>query len=233
MSTQQHIDYQNVSLEELAAYTQQGHQEAFRHIVQQCNQRLFRTAIAVLNNDHDAQDALQNAYINAYQHISSFKGNAKLTTWLTRIVLNECYQLRRRQQQEIELEALDNTSNYSVIPFPNRSSAMKDPIANTSQHELRQLLETSISKLPSKYRTVLMLRDIEQLSTQETAEILALNLQTVKTQLHRARQQLKTELSKHIVESLDDTFLFLGSRCANMTEQVMKRIAKLENPPQN
>src|SRR5699024_2312295 len=172
-------------------------------------------------------------YINAYQRISSFKGDAKLTTWLTRIVLNECYQMLRRQQKQVELDALDHPDNYSVIPFPGRPKAMKDPIATTSQYELRQLLETSINKLPSKYRTVLVLRDIEQLSTQETADILELNLETVKTQLHRARQQLRAELSKHIVESLDDTFLFLGSRCASLTEQVMTRIAELESLTKN
>src|SRR5699024_267099 len=132
-------------------------------------------------------------YINAYQHISSFKGNAKLTTWLTRIVLNDCYQLLRRQQKQVELEALDNPDNRSVIPFPGRSRAMKDPIANTSQHELRQLLEASISKLPSKCRTVLMLRDIEQLRSQDTADIRERNRETVKTQSHRARQKLKAE----------------------------------------
>lgn len=225
MNQQPRLNYQDMGLDELVIYTQQGHQEAFRYIVQQCNQRLFRVAISVLNNDHDAQDALQNAYLNAYQKIHTFKGDALFTTWITRIVLNECYQLLRKQKPNVELSAAEIPSQ--VIPFPNRSNAMTDPIAHTSNAEMRHLLERTISTLPPKYRTVLMLRDIEQFSTAETAQLLDLTVETVKTQLHRARQQLKEKLSQHMNDSLEDTFLFLGDRCAQLTESVMQKIQQL------
>lgn len=221
---QPHIDYSALSLEQLAHYTQQGHQEAFRHIVQQCNQHLYRVAFAVLNNDDDAQDALQNAYLNAYQHIGSYKGDAQLSTWLTRITLNACYQLQRRQKNHLAWEAMEQAPAATVIPFPNSA---KDPLVNTSHNQIKRLLETSIRQLPQQHRMVLMLRDIEQLSTAETAAILGLSEANVKTQLHRARQQLKEEMAKHINGSLAETFVFLGDRCANLTHKVMARIYAL------
>lgn len=229
MHNQQHsTHYEGLSLEALVQHAQQGQQEAFRHIVQRCNQRLYRVAIAILNHDEDAQDALQNAYIQAYQHLGSFRNEAKFSTWLTRIVINECYQIQRRQKKHVELDCLDDTANGTVIPFPQRAATMKDPLANIAQHELQKLVEECILRLPDNHRTVLMLRDIEQFNTEETANLLGLSTENVKTQLHRARQQLKQDMAKHIDATLDNTFLFLGARCAGLTEKVMRAIKHLD-----
>lgn len=225
------VDYSTASIESLVALTQQGRSEAFRYIVIQHNQRLYRVARAVLNDDDEAQDALQDAYVNAYLHISDFKGQAKLSSWLTRIVLNACYQRLREKRPTVELSLLESTdATARIIPFPQINNAMSDPAIIAAQDKMRSLIEDAISQLPEVYRTTFVLRDIEGLSTQETADTLQIKGETVKTRLFRARKLMREALNKHINNTLDNTFLFLGSRCASLTDKVMQRIASLNHP---
>lgn len=209
--------------------TAQGSKQAFQHITQRCNQRLFRVAISVLNNDADAQDALQDAYINAYLHIASFKGDAKLTTWLTRIVLNECYARLRKQRPTVELDELDDSqqSSCQIIHFPNKAPSSSNPESTMAQNEMRKILEQAISQLPENYRTIFVLREIEGFSTEEAANILDISIDTAKQRLSRARKQLRVILDQQMQVSLEDTFIFLGDRCAAMTERVMQQIDEL------
>lgn len=217
-------DFEDCSLNELARHVQAGHNAAFRYIVQRCNQRLFRVARGVLSSDADAEDALQDAYVLAYSKIQTFRGDAELSTWLTRIVLNSCYQ-RIRRQKHVAIGA-------QIDPFPTQhvwhesmvGGAMSDPAADASKAQLRDVLEDAISTLPAVYRSVFILRELEHYSTTETAEALGLEEATVRTRLFRARRALRTSLQTYVSAALPNTFQFLGVRCARLTDRVMARI---------
>lgn len=229
-SPRQAIDYQAQSLGQLAALVQAGQQQPFRHIIERCNQRLFRVARAVLNDDDEAEDALQEAWIKAYQHMGSFRGDAQLTTWLTRIVLNECYGRRRKRRPTVGLEHLETAAgNSSVVNFPTRPG-MDDPASNAAAKQLRRLIEQAVASLPQPYRLVFVLRDIEQCSTEETARTLGIRQATVKTRLFRARRQLREALKDKLATPLEQAYPFLGSRCAGLTDRVMRRINQLPTP---
>lgn len=219
--------YAALKLGELAALVRQGHTEAFRPIVQRSNQRLFRVARAVLRNDADAEDALQEAYINAFRHIDDFRGNAELTTWLTRIVLNECYRRQRRAHVTVDLQELDSSDFGTQAPPISTNQTMDDPCRCTARAQLRELLEREVTALPDPFRVVFVLRDIEQCSVQETAEALDIPPATVKTRLFRARRLLRRTLGPQLSAGLGGTFPFLGTRCATLTDAVMDRVATL------
>lgn len=223
--------YASRSLAELARLAQQGQREAFRHIVERCNQRLYRAARSVLKQDADAQDALQEAYVNAFRHIDSFRGDAELTTWLTRIVLNECYHhLRGTHAATVDIEQLDTVEAQSPAHSFSPRHDMEDPCNSAARAQIRELIEQSVSALPEAFRAVFMLRDIEQCSVQETADALDIRPETVKTRLFRARRLLRHSLQAQLSSSLADAFPFLGTRCATLTERVMARLAALPEP---
>lgn len=220
----QAIDYASRPLAELAVLTRRGHREAFRHIMQQCNQRLFRVARAVLNDDDEAQDALQDAYLSAYRHIGDFRGEAELTTWLTRIVLNECHRRLRRRHPVVSIDEVDAAQAESrVVTFPSRYG-MDDPVISAHGSQVRELIEHAVAALPEAFRVVFVLRDVEECSVEETAAALGIRAETVKTRLFRARRQLREALRETLSTSLGDAFPFLGARCARLTDAVMQRI---------
>lgn len=217
-------DYTHIALGELAVLVQQGDRQAFRHIIERCNQRLFRVARAVLNDEDEAEDALQNAYLNAYQHITSYRGDAELSTWLTRIVLNECYQRLRKARPTVDIDTLEaNQAQSRVINFPARYG-VNDPAFDAARAQARELTEHAISDLPDAFRLVFMLRDVEGYSTQETASLLGIRAVTVKTRLFRARRQLRKALNDKLESVLSGTFPFLGQRCERLTRIVMLRL---------
>ncbi|MCK9537955.1 RNA polymerase sigma factor [Dokdonella sp.] len=224
------IDFAGKTLAELAELTRRGETEAFRHIMQRCNQRLFRVARAVLTDDDEAQDALQDAYLNAFRHIDSFRGEAELTTWLTRIVLNECHRRLRSQRPTVDLEVLDGESGGAhVIAFPVRSGP-DDPALCAARAQMRGLIEQAISTLPEPFRVVFVLRDIEECSIEETAAALGIRPETVKTRLFRARRQLRLALRDQLADASGEAFQFLGARCARLTDIVMQRLASDVQP---
>lgn len=219
----QAIDFSGRSLSELAVLTQEGHQEAFRHIMQRCNQRLFRTARAVLNDDDEAEDALQEAYVNAFRHIDTFRGEAELTTWLTRITLNECHRRLRKRRPTVELGQVGAQTLSRVVNFPTRFG-MDDPAQDATRAQIRELIERAVAALPEKFRVVFMLRDVEGCGTEETANILGIRPETVKTRLFRARHKLRKKLHEQLSDSLEGAFPFLGAHCSRLTDTVMLRL---------
>lgn len=224
VQSSQAVDYANRSLTELAALVQQGHREAFRHIVRRCNQRLFRVARAVLNDDGEAEDALQDAYMSAYRHMGSYRGDAELSTWLTRIVLNECHRRLRSHHPTVDIDQIDPAQvGARVLAFPTRYG-MDDPAQSASRSQMRELIEDAVSRLPDAFRTVFVLRDIEGCSVEETAALLGIRGGTVKTRLFRARRQLRKALREKVSLSLGEAFPFLGTRCAGLTDAVMQRL---------
>jgi RNA polymerase sigma-70 factor (ECF subfamily) len=197
---------------------------AVRLIIQQQNRRLYRIARSIVRNDDEAEDVLQEAYVRAFTRLSTFRGEARFSTWLTRIVINEALSRLRHRRLSLDLGTITaHKTRAQIIPFPH-SSAPLDPEALMAQHEIRALLEQAIDRLPDGFRLVLVARLVEGLSTEDTAELLGIRLETVKTRLHRARQLLRRDLEEQIGPVLADAFPFAGSRCRGLTEAVLERL---------
>lgn len=216
------IDYVNASLPELVKLVQSGHQEGYRHLMQRCNQRLFRVARAVLNDDTEAEDALQESWLQAYSHIQSFRSESQITTWLTRIVLNECYSRLRKHRATVEIQDIGPDMSH-VVNFPTRFG-MEDPAHQAGRLQARELIERAIETLPEAYRVVFMMRAVEEYSTEETATALGVRTEVVKTRLHRARNLLRKALHATLEPLVHESFSFLGLRCARITQSVMNQI---------
>jgi RNA polymerase sigma-70 factor (ECF subfamily) len=210
----------------LAARAAQGDAQAFRAIMERHNRRLYRLARALLKDDAEAEDAVQEAYLRAFAALPRFRGEASLATWLTRITLNEALGRLRRQRPTLDLEAVETTESARIIRFPG-AEAVADPERAAAQAQIRVLLEASIDALPEPFRVVFVMRDVEELSVEETAKFLRLRPATVKTRLHRARRQLRDSLDDRLASALKDTFPFGGSRCARITEAVLQRLLPL------
>ncbi|MEO7071900.1 MAG: RNA polymerase sigma factor [Rhodanobacter sp.] len=225
------LDFANLDDNELVAQVLDGHREAFAHIMQRCNQRLYRVARSVVGNDTEAEDVLQDAYLHAYRKLASFRGDAALLTWLTSIVLNEARGRLRRRHNMVGLEQVDIAAQDShVVAFPTRFGS-EDPVVGAARAQIRHLLERAIDELPPAFRTVYILREVEELSVEETALQLDIKPETVKTRLFRARRQLRGSLQGALASTMSDAFPFMGERCARVTAAVMARIETMDDPP--
>lgn len=211
---------------ELVQLARQGEAAAFRAIMQRSNRRLYRIARAVMNDDSEAEDVVQESYVRGLTALASFRGDSSLTTWLSRIVLNEAMGRLRRRRPTVDVDALEDRQarQGDIIPFP-LTSREPDPERAIAQRQIKALLESAIDELPDSFRTVLMARAVEGMSIEETAELFDLKPETVKTRLHRARQLLRDALEKQIGPVLTDAFPFDGRRCERMTQAVLARLA--------
>ena len=203
--------------------------ESFRAIMQAHNRKLYRIARSILRNNSDAEDVLQEAYVRAFTHLADFRGEAAVATWLSRIVINEALgRLRKGKRQKRLAEDMRQSHQAEIIAFPLQAST---PEKTMAQRQILALVERLTDELPDTYRTVFVLRVIEGLSNEETAELLALRPQTVRTRLHRARHLLKEELERQIGPVLLDAFPFAGKRCERLTEAVLARISRQPAEP--
>jgi len=220
------VDYTALDDAALVALVRGGQQDAFRHIMQRCNQRLFRIARSVLGEDAEAEDVLQESYLRAYRKLDTFRGESSLLTWLTSIVLNEARGRLRKRHLMVGLEKIDESpmDTHQIVQFPSRFGS-EDPAVSAARTQIRHLLEHAIDALPPAFRTVYMLREVEECSVEETATQLAIKPETVKTRLHRARRLLRRSLHGSVAASLADAFPFMGVRCARVTEAVMAQLA--------
>jgi len=212
---------------ELVALAGAGHAEAVRFIVQSHNRKLYRVARAVLHDDNEAEDVVQETYVRALSTLDRFRGDSSLATWLTRIAVNEALGRLRRHRPKVELDALDTAQErerMQVIPFPLTRSE-SNPEQEVARQEVRRLLERAIDQLAEPFRIVFVLRDVEELSVEETAGQLGLRPETVRTRLHRARAQLRKALDSQLASALADVFPFGGARCARLAEAVVHRLA--------
>lgn len=214
--------------DDLVRRAQARQPEAIRAIIRRYNQRLYRLARAVVGNDSDAEDVLQDAYLRAFAAIGGFRGEATLSTWLSRITINEALGRLRRQRRQAKLNAeLAISQQSSVIPFPLAVST-DDPERTMAQRQLLQLVEQASDNLPEVYRVVFVARVVEGLSVEETADVLDLRPATVKTRLHRARGLVRQEIETHVGPLLLDAFPFAGQRCDRMTAIVMAKLGLVE-----
>jgi len=211
---------------ELVRIALRGDECAFRVIMQRHNRRLYRCARAIVRDDSEAEDVVQEAYVSAFSKLASFRGDSSLATWLTRIALNEALGRVRSRRPTIELAALDSAGDCKaqIIPIP-LLTANSDPEQSLAQREIRCLIERAIDDLPEPFRIVFVMREIEDMSVAETADFLGLRAATVKTRLHRARRLLRKALDEHFAATLTEAFPFAGMRCARMSEAVLKRLA--------
>ncbi|MBS0367314.1 MAG: RNA polymerase sigma factor [Proteobacteria bacterium] len=207
----------------LARRAADGDAAAFEAIMRRYNRRLFRTARSILRSDADAEDALQDAWLHAWRALAGFRAEARLSTWLVRIVVNDALgRLRRRNAQPVSLDMAMNSSEFpppaSLADEPDQAP---DRIAMRAQ--LRKLLEARIDQLPEAFRTVFMLRAIEEMSVDEIAQALDIPPATVRTRYFRARSQIRGSLASEIDASLGDAFAFDGARCDRMVAAVLAR----------
>ena len=200
-----------------------GETALFEIIMRRYNQRLYRVARSILRNDAEAEDVMQDAYVRAYQHLDQFAGRAKFATWLTRIAVHEALARVRRRSRVQELDAEPYGGNMDPL-----SAKTPDPEQQASDRELLVLLQSAVLALPANYRSVLVLRDIEEMSTADTAEALELSEENVKVRLHRARALLRRELFARAGAQRGNAFSFMGARCDRMVEAVMRRLATLQ-----
>ena len=217
-------DYDELAEVELVRLAQRGVREAFRVIMQRSNQRLFRVARAVVRNESEAEDIVQEAYTSAFAKLDTFRGEASILTWLTRITLNEARGRLRTRRKSVDLRAVDDDAQGSrVVLFPS-STAVETPEANAARMQIRHLIEQAIDELPADFRVVFVMRDVEDCTILETATFLDIKPETVKTRLHRARRLLRTALDERIGVGMKGAFPFLGARCERMTAAVLARL---------
>ena len=221
-------DYAALDDAALVACVLAGERDAFRQIMQRCNQRMFRVVRGVIRNEAEAEDVVQEAYVHGYEKLASFRGEASLATWLTRIALNEAYGRLRRRRDSVDIDDIDLSASVAaqLIAFPGHVLG-DDPAEEAARAQMRRLLEQAVDALPEAFRLVYLLRDVEGCSVEETALALELRPETVKTRLHRARRQLRDALANRLSMAQGEAFSFMGARCVRMTEVVMARIAAL------
>ncbi|HEY3633678.1 MAG TPA: RNA polymerase sigma factor [Caldimonas sp.] len=208
-----------------------GERAAFEQIMRRHNTALFRTARAILRDDADAEDALQEAYLAAYRHLGEFRGDARLGTWLTRIVINQALGRLRARRRDNVVELLGETSQETP---PAMERAMDDgqvesPESSAMRAQLRRLLERKIDALPLAFRTAFVLREVEEMTIEETAECLAIPPATVRTRVFRARALLRTSLAEEIDVATNEVFAFAGARCDRIVAGVLERLRVLES----
>lgn len=196
---------------------------AVRAIMQANNRLLYRLARGILRNDAEAEDVVQDTYVRAFTHLEQFRGDSSLSTWLSRIAMNEALGRLRRQKPGVELSELEKSATQAqIIPFPLASN--DDPEKSMAQREIQHVVEHAIDELPEPFRLVFITRVIEGMNVEETAELLGLKPETVKTRLHRARNLLRDNVERKIGPVMMEAFPFAGKRCERLTEAVLQRL---------
>lgn len=213
--------------EEVVRQVRAGDTALFEILMRRHNQRVYRVARAILGNDGEAEDVMQEAYVRAFTHLDQFANRAKFTTWLTKIAVNEALARLRRGKR---LESIDSSSDPEKI-MPEPKAATRSPEEQLFGNQMKALLNQAIDSLPDAYRGVFVMREIEEMSTADTAEALEVSEEVVKTRLHRARAMLQTELYSRIGAATPAAFEFHLSRCDRVVNGVLARILTLAPAP--
>ncbi len=218
---------------ELAQRIAGGDVRAFEHLMRRHNQALFRTARAILRDDAEAEDAVQEAYLRAYRSMGGFRAESKLSTWLVRIVANEALGRRRKSVRRAAVVPIrPGAAEDHELEAEAVMSEQEGPEGEAGRAEMRRLLEAKIDELPDGYRVVFVLRALEELSVEETAAALGIPEATVRTKFFRARSQLREALSREIDLAVDDAFAFAGARCDRIVAGVLAKLSAAGADPQ-
>lgn len=216
------IPWENVELtdEEVVRQVLAGNTALFELLMRRCNERLYRAARSIVRNEQEAEDVMQQAYVNAFMHLRQFNGSAQFSTWLTRIAINEALGRVRRQGR---YEPFDD--DFSNVESLMAGSSPDNPERQAFTGELRGLLEGAIDTLPDGMREVFVLRDVEGMNTAEVAECLGVSEAVVKTRLSRGRAALRRELLQEVGATAPEAFRFYRPRCDRVVANVLERIA--------
>jgi RNA polymerase sigma-70 factor (ECF subfamily) len=224
VSAQPKLDYEAMDDVNLARLISARDAEAVRLVTTRNNQRMFRTAWSILKHRADAEDSVQTAYLRAFAAIETFEGRSSLATWLTRIVINEA--LGRRRAAKRRRAQLDGSSVTVLDDYREKlmrgSTSGTSPETEVARMQIRRLLEDAISALPANFRLVFVLREIEGMTVEATAEALGLKPATVKTRFLRARRLLQDVLAPELSAALADSFAFAGGDCQALTDRVVR-----------
>jgi RNA polymerase sigma-70 factor (ECF subfamily) len=227
MLKQNKTDYAMLSDSELASRIAARDVAAVRLVTGRNNQRLFRVAWSILKDRSEAEEAVQDGYMKAFDAIETFAGRSSLATWLTRIVVNEALSRRSRRQRRSRL--LNQESVIVLEEYREKlmaGSVPQSPEKVLMRRQIAKLLETAIARLPDTFRPVFVLREIEGLSVEDTAEALQIPEETVKTRLFRARRRLQKELDPELCGALSEAFPFAGADCEALTNRVLASLSK-------
>jgi len=199
---------------------------AFEALMRRHNGKLFRVARAILKDDAEAEDALQDGYLDAYRHIGDFRGGAQVGTWLTRIVINQALMRLRRQKRD---QVVVPFGDWPPIELDDAEGGVPDeqsksPPSVTLRAEIRCMLERRIDELPRAFRTVYVMREVEDMTVQETADCLSIPAATVRSRLFRARALLREALARDMDGATVDVFGFAGERCDRVVAGVLARL---------
>ena len=208
---------------ELIEAVRAGDMRALEALMRRHNRMLYRTARAILGDDAEAEDAVQEAYLRAYRGLAGFRGEAKLSTWLVRIVANEALMRRRRRARTAAVVPMDAAASEE---WNSRVSDRPGPEQDASRAEMRRLIEARIDALPESYRAVFVLRALEELTVEETARVLEIPEATVRTRFFRARALLREALAQEVDRSLEEAFAFAGERCDRIVANVLAAVKR-------
>ncbi len=215
-----------LSDEEVVARVQAGELALYEILMRRHNQQLYRAVRSILRDESEVEDVVQEAYFSAYRHLGEFEGRARFSTWLVRIAVNGALDRRRRRARLVALDPVVE-DRLAAEGSPSIGGAGRcDPERQSARRELAQLLERAIDDLPERFRVVYVLRDVEGMSTQETAESLEIEANTVKTRLHRARSILRDRLYRNIDSAALDAFPFGAERCDRLVASVLDRLQR-------
>ena len=220
MEILERLKSESLTDEEVVNRVRAGETALYEVIMRRYNQRLYRIARAILHNDAESEDVMQDAYVRAYTHLGQFAARSPFSSWLTRIAVNEALARRRSSKQQQEVDATEFDGEISMQNLHKSA----DPEQTASGAQVRDLLEQAVLDLPEQYRTVVMLRDIEELSTAETADALDLTVENVKIRLHRGHEMIRNRLFDRIGANAKEAFPFMGIRCDRVVEAVFCRI---------
>lgn len=194
---------------DLVERAKNGETEAFTELVNRYERKIYRLAKHITQNDEDAEDVLQEAFLKAYSHLADFQGQSKFYTWIVRIAVNESLMKLRKRKSDRTVSMDENIDTGEETVVREIAVWEENPEQQYSQEELRQILEQAVDSLKPAFRTVFLLRDVEELSTEETAEALNISVPAVKSRLLRARLQLREKLTRQFKRKGDDVFAYL------------------------
>jgi RNA polymerase sigma-70 factor (ECF subfamily) len=211
---------------ELACRICSGDCSAFEALMRRCNRQLFRIARGILKNDMDAEDVLQEAYITAYSALRKFRGESRLSTWLARIVINEALGRLRKKRSEstVIVFSAEEREERGVEGHGRDHAAGGSPEEATLRAEVRALIERKLDELPTAFRTIFVMRELEEMTTEETAQCLGIPEGTVRSRLFRAKGLLRASLEREVGLAMQDVFSFAGARCDRIVAAVLDRI---------
>jgi len=213
------LEVQTWSDEHIVERVLAGETALFEILMRRHNQRIYRIVRGILNNDSEAEDVMQDAYVRSYQHLGQFEGRSTFVTWLTRIAMHEAFSRVQRLKKQISLDSREDGAGADLACISENG-----PERNVANMELHSALESAILALPLKYRSVIIMRDVEEMSTAEAADALEISEESVKVRLHRARALVRRALYRQSGKHVPEVFPFPATRCDRVVAAVFSRI---------